>query len=431
MDEAYGLGEGRYSQLFGSKEPTQIFVDHLKKVNEICVQLDLQPMLWSDMLFCLAAKNNTLQGYYEETNNPTTPEIVEVMTQGMDLIFWDYYHTYSDIYEQKIKQHRDMGCRQPWIATGAWTWNRFWTALPFTFETVRASTVAAKHSVHGVRNSFITLWGDEGNECDMYSAFPALCYYAHHGYSSQEEIDIVLLRHTFEGVCGGDFDDWVVASKIDDTPSGMPIHQRTHFAPNTSKWLLWEDPFLSFLSPQYAEEDFESHYHSIAEHLFYSLETKLNAGPLNTRLELPARIARVLSLKCHLRQRLAEAYRQQHYEQLYDLAQGRLVRLQEEVDHLWRYHRKMWMKMYKPFGWEALELRYGGLRTRLQTMYDQIMAHVHYVVAVKKAGSGVDSEESEHARIEEFEVDLECLYYESRTNMLLDYSKATTPSRPG
>ena len=54
-----------------------------------------------------------------------------------------------------------------WLIDAAWTWSRFWTALPFTFESVRASTVAAKDRDDGIRNTFITIWGDEGNECDM------------------------------------------------------------------------------------------------------------------------------------------------------------------------------------------------------------------------------------------------------------------------
>jgi N-acetyl-beta-hexosaminidase len=48
MDEAHGVGEGRYRQLYGYKEGTQIFVEHLQKVNEICQRSDLQPMIWSD-----------------------------------------------------------------------------------------------------------------------------------------------------------------------------------------------------------------------------------------------------------------------------------------------------------------------------------------------------------------------------------------------
>lgn len=53
MDEAHGVGEGRYRQLYGYKEGTQIFVEHLQKVNEICQRSDLQPMIWSDSKFLL------------------------------------------------------------------------------------------------------------------------------------------------------------------------------------------------------------------------------------------------------------------------------------------------------------------------------------------------------------------------------------------
>lgn len=46
--KAHGLGDGRYRQIFGYKEPTRIFVEHLQRVNEICTRLGLQPMIWSD-----------------------------------------------------------------------------------------------------------------------------------------------------------------------------------------------------------------------------------------------------------------------------------------------------------------------------------------------------------------------------------------------
>ncbi|CAO0791616.1 unnamed protein product [Mucor circinelloides] len=238
MDEAHGVGEGRYRQMFGYKDSTQLFLEHLQRVNEICLRNDVQPMIWSDMLFCLgkntlkyekknillltipfmikAINNNSLQGYYDESNNPATPELIENMPQNMKLIFWDYYHTTSDIYSQKIQQHRQMGCQDPWVATSAWTWSRFWTALPFSFQAIRASVTAAKSRDDGVRNTFITTWGDEGNECDVLSSLPALFYYAQHGYTDQAEVDIQTLKRNFEGICGASFDDWVLASKVSD-----------------------------------------------------------------------------------------------------------------------------------------------------------------------------------------------------------------------
>jgi hypothetical protein len=68
-------------------------------------------------IFIIAAKDNSLQGYYDESNNPATPELVSSMPSNAQLVFWDYYHASSDIYLQKLQQHRDMGCQDPWIAS--------------------------------------------------------------------------------------------------------------------------------------------------------------------------------------------------------------------------------------------------------------------------------------------------------------------------
>lgn len=199
MDETYGLGEGRYKQIFGYKEPTKIFVQHLNRVMEICSRYSLQPMIWSDMLFCLAAKNNSLQGYYDQENNPAknSGDLVDSMPSNIDLVFWDYYHTNQEAYEQKLQHHRDLGCHQVWLANGAWSWSRFWTALPFTFQSIRASILAAKNKSTPIRNSFITIWGDEGNECDTFSALPALLYYAQLGYCEEDQVDFILLKQMF------------------------------------------------------------------------------------------------------------------------------------------------------------------------------------------------------------------------------------------
>jgi hypothetical protein len=51
LDEAGGVGEGRYRQIFGYEEPTRVFLNHLRRVQDICKKLGLQPMIWSDSTF--------------------------------------------------------------------------------------------------------------------------------------------------------------------------------------------------------------------------------------------------------------------------------------------------------------------------------------------------------------------------------------------
>jgi len=148
MDETHGLGQGRFHQLNGYKNPTQIFVQHLQKVNQICQGLELKPMIWSDMLFCLPIGNNSLNGYYDGNNGVGE---VEGIPENVELVYWDYYHTSVESYERRIENHWELGRKSPWMAAGSWTWSRFWTALPFTFATCRASLNASKKKESGVK----------------------------------------------------------------------------------------------------------------------------------------------------------------------------------------------------------------------------------------------------------------------------------------
>ncbi|GAA5832404.1 hypothetical protein JCM11251_006443 [Rhodosporidiobolus azoricus] len=427
MDEAHGVSEGRYRQIFGYKEGTQVFTDHLRRVNKICTDAGLQPMIWSDMLFCLPAKNNALSGYYDP-NSVVTQELANSIPDEIVTVFWDYYHTDSRPYTAKIAQHWQLAGKAPFMASGVWTWSRFWTALPFTFATVRASMKASKEANAGVKHVMCTLWGDEGQEYDLYSALPGILYHAElaYGQREDEEVDAALFRRKFDGIVGADLDDYVYASKLDDTqPESQPIDAKTHYTPNISKFLLWEEPFFSFLSPQYRGYDLEAHYSHLAAYLEQALSSSfttmttvslphsIHDFPANRRLRLPYLLASVLSLKCHLRERLVQAYKTGDGEEFEALAgrgeQSRMSRLRVLVKELHRTHRANWMGMYKPNGWEVLDLRYGGLIARLETMHERLIAYL-------------DPNDTSVTRIEELEVDLEVVY-PNGPNLMLSYER--------
>lgn len=420
MDEAHGVSEGRYRQLFGHHDSTVVFTNHLRRVNEICKKHGLKPMIWSDMLFCLEAKNNSLGAYYD-SNHLISPELVQSIPPEIDLVYWDYYHTTPEPYVNKINQHRQLNFKTPAMASGIWTWSRFWTALPFTIETIGASMKAIKDPSLDVKNAMTTIWGDEGNECDIWSALPGLLYFSEHAYTKDHEVDIGFLKSKFDGVCGGCFDDFLFASKLDDLqPEKQLIDDKARFTPNLSKWLIWEEPFYSILSPQYAGHDLETHYNELSEYLEIAISNEDQEGrkkdlPLNQRLKLPKLIAEVLSLKCHLRDRLVQAYGRLDYEELMALGgyheKSRLSRLIELVRVMWIYHRELWMSMYKPFGWEVLELRYGGLRSRLDTMHYRLNSFI----------------EGRLERLEELEVRTELVYPTSGAVMMLDYHRVSRP----
>jgi hypothetical protein len=137
--------------------------------------------------------------------------------------------------------------------------------------------------------------------------------------------------------------------------------------------------------------------------------------PFNTRLQLPYLLSTVLSLKCHLRDWLYQAYNNNDHNQLVQLAgpgtQSRLGQLRIAVDNLWRYHRGLWMSTNKPFGWENLEIRYGGLRARLETMQDRIEAYL-------------DRNDASVQTLPELEVQTHAIWSNSGPSLMLDWGRA-------
>lgn len=149
-----------------------------------------------------------------------------------------------------------------------------------------------------------------------------------------------------------------------------------------------------------------------------SVPHSIDDFPANARLRLPLLLARVLSLKCHLRERLAHAYKNDDRDELAALAApaagSRMSRLRQLVKELHETHRANWFGVYKPFGWEVLDLRYGGLRARLETMQDRL-------------GRFLDEEDGSVTRVEELEVELEVVYPGQGANLMLDYARCSRP----
>ncbi|KAJ1852644.1 hypothetical protein LPJ73_002786, partial [Coemansia sp. RSA 2703] len=294
MDEAYGVGEGRYRTLFGARDGATVFAEHLEHVASLCRARGLRPMIWSDMLFCLAAKRNALHAYYDATTRPASGCVPE----GVDLVFWDYYHTAPDVYACKIAQHKAVTGAVPWVAGGAWTWSRMWCHLPFSLASTRASLLAAKRAKAPAY--MLTVWGDEGNECDFFSALPAMLYVAQSAYTAQDDGDVdadvdgAALDRAFAAICGGSLAAWLAASSLDDLPEAAgagAAHVPPSMPSNLSKWALWEDPLLAFLSPQYRGLPLEQHFSATADRLLSSA-LAADARPLDRLLRLPGLLAR-------------------------------------------------------------------------------------------------------------------------------------------
>lgn len=118
MDEAMDLGLGRYLELNNYHHRFGIMMKHLDEVMKITKQKQLKPMIWSDMFFRIASKNNE---YYDE-EGIIPQEVVRQIPREVQLVYWDYYHSEQAHYQLFLKKHKDLGSN-PIFAGGAWTWN--------------------------------------------------------------------------------------------------------------------------------------------------------------------------------------------------------------------------------------------------------------------------------------------------------------------
>lgn len=360
MDEAHGIGSGAYRKMFGEQNPFEIINRHLKRVRNLCRQMNLRPMIWSDMYFRLGSKTNA----YYDLNSKIPRNVITGIPQDVDLVYWDYYHTDSEFYENFIDKHRAMG-QEPVMAGGVWTWNTFWSNLPFSMAATEACMRACKNKK--LRQAFVTLWGDDGMECDLFSALPGIQFFAEHGHA--DRVDNELLRANFRGICGGNFDIWLKASDLDHIPESSGPSKSYG---NCSKWLLWQDPLLSMFDPLISNPlALKTHY----ENLSAALTRAARTASEDKRLLFPALVARTLALKCTLRREMALAYRAGNQARLRQLLQP-LAELRRATANLQQEHVALWLSLYKPFGLEVLECRYGGLQARLDSLNDRLNAYL-------------------------------------------------------
>ena len=357
MDEADGLGTGEYKNRHGERSSFEIINEHLHKVTKICTTMQLRPMIWSDMYFKLGSETNE----YYDLEAKTPQSIIDNIPSEVNLVYWDYYHKDEDFYNKFIEKHRVMN-KEPIVAPAAWTWGRLWTALPFSYDTISPCLTSCRNK--HIKEVFLTSWGDDGMEVDIYSALPAMQYFAELCY--HKNIDKKQLANNLMGSCRIELEAYEKAADLD---SCAKLVEDVSINSNISKWLLWDDPIIGLCEPLQQGESFKKHYADLARELYKyaSIDTSQNQ-----RLEFPAQIAKVLSLKCDIRKNLVNAYKAKDKELLDKLLEEELAPLLNETRLLWKIHRKMWLSTYKPFGLEVIEIRYGGLMARLESLIDYI-----------------------------------------------------------
>lgn len=363
MDEAEELGRGKYLDLNGYEDRFNIMTSHLEKVLATTRKRGLKPMMWSDMFLKLASGNG--DDYYDkDTSIPE--EMARLIPKDVDMVYWDYVHLEQEDYERVIANHRPLGCNLV-FAGAVWIFNTFGVNYGLSLNASDVALQVCKQE--GIREVYATMWGDDGNEGNPFAALLGLQLYAEHAYSEGKPTK-EQLEERVKFCTGIEADTFMQLKDLDEIPGSEPNNSKQS---NPSKFLLYQDVLLGMFDKQIEGLNLATHYTNLELNIHNKRDP--NAA-LDYLFEMPEKLCAVLKLKSEIGITLKRAYDMKDIDTLHHVATDGLTAITDAVRELRVAHRTQWLRMFKPFGWEIIDIRYGGVISRLDTATMRILDFV-------------------------------------------------------
>lgn len=357
MDEAHLLGRGKYLDKHGYVNPFDILNRHLRKVLEIAAKYGFTCMMWSDMFIRIA--NN---GEYFRDNIVVTEKARESVPQGVNLVYWDYYHAAEKEYDKMIAAHKKLvSPDRIWFAGGAWVWKGFAPDNAFTCKTMKSAMRSCR--ANGVKNVFITLWGDDGKECSYFSVLPSL-YYIKKIYDG--ETDTAAIKQSFKQITGVDFDALCALDLANSVQGGNKINS------NASKYMLYSDPFSGF-ADYTVKPGVNAEFASAARKLARKAK---GGGEFKYIFDCLKLLCDVLALKAELGVKLRAAYKVGDKDGLSALVKD-MKKIEKRLEVFFKAFQTLWYTDNKPQGFEVQEVRIGGLMRRVKSCREMIEEYLN------------------------------------------------------
>lgn len=350
MDEAGMLGRGQYLRRNGYRPNHEIMLEHLNRVVELCRKYDYQPIMWSDMFFSMSSP---VEAYYDK-NTVIPEEVIQLVPPEVTLAYWDYYHLDPTMYDHMIEQHHRF--RNPVLfAGGAWKWSGLTPVNHFGQKVAKVALEKLREK--GIEQAIVTAWGDNGGECSVFAVLPTLQTYAEGCWSG--DLSDEHLARRLKTCADADLDGFLDL----DLPNYPPNRSDNDTESiNCSRYMLYQDA-LAGLFDRLIVEGTDAQYASYVP----VLQKRKEENPRWAYLfETQEALCSVLAVKAELGLRLKKAYDAGDREALARLADQDIPEAVRRVDALTEAVRRQWLTDNKRFGLDVQQIRYGGLRARLE-----------------------------------------------------------------
>lgn len=363
MDEAFQLGLGNYLRKNGYQDRTGIMKEHLDRVCAICRKYEFDPMIWSDMYFMLASEDGRYYSVSEdyEWHEKDKPD------KDLTLVYWDYYNASEDMYRKMVHLHGKLSGHM-YFAGGGWTWNGIAPNYARALETTRVGTKVMKEA--GADKWFCTLWQDDGAETPMETCLLSLTYFAECAY--EKEVTKERLHDRVKELFGIDSEDLMLLDRFDNFQPEDPYNLKSA---NPSKLALYQDPMLGIFDGQFKGKGLREYYQDLAEKLEQCLE-KEQPQRIRKLLAYYQKLAAFLAEKAEMGLELKSGYDNQDKDRLCVWAEKRIPACLTLLKELHGMREEIWMDECKPQGYEVIDVRLGGIRSRLESTAKRISAWI-------------------------------------------------------
>ena len=382
MDEAIMLGLGNYLKENGYKKSSLLVKEHCLRVMDICRKLGLEPMIWSDMYIT----SNTGGSYYQIPADANYA-MWEKPDKDLGLVYWDYYHNDSETYEKMLDIHQMLSDKVI-FAGGSWIWNGISPNYSKTFAATHASLQTCKK--YGIKEVLCTAWMDNGAETPVDAVLPGLVLFAHLGFHREYIEDV--LREEFQSCTGGEMSDFMA---LDDFDRLFLQGKENLEASNPSKYLLYQDPLIGLFDAHVKEAgmDMGAYYRELQSRMEKCAAKEDTYAQL---FSFYGKLAAVLVHKSDLGVRIKEAYDGKEKDVLKEIGSNEIPEIVRSLEEMKQLREELWMADAKPFGYELLDIRIGGVITRLKSAGRRIERYL--------AGDIMRLEELEETRLPYFAI---------------------------
>lgn len=342
MDEAHMLGAGRYHDLHGNVDRTELLLRHLRKVLSIAQQYDYHCEMWSDMFFKLQTMSN-----YDDNHMLAPKELLGQLPSDLRIVHWNYELLDVDNHRRILQEHKKM-TKNVSMTGGFYKWVGFAPNNTYSIKANHNLIEAVK--AEEIEELNLSMWCDNGGEASLFSILPALFDSAIFAGITEKTQAIF----TFKTLTGMSIEEFQLADYLN-----YPYFQNIEKVGNSCFYYLYMDPFLSTFH-SLVSEGLSDAYARYAESV-----KKCQRGQFSYLFETYFALAKVLELKARLGVEIKNAYQVDDKEKLHMIATEIIPQLIEKLDVFFSAFEKQWHIENSSIGFEIHCARIGALRFRL------------------------------------------------------------------